>query len=269
MDKRTINIIIGVVLGLGAILAINDHLRRQESRIKRLLEEGRAVEVVVARIDIPKESTLTINMVETRIVRSASLQPGDLSSLDSAIGKFAEVDILKGQHINSNMVRSLAVAKYLSQAVPQGMRAVTIPVDKISAIEGLIKPGDKIDIIGTFVVPVGGGRTEPIVITVFEGVRVLATNRNISQYRVSKAADTITVALKPEDVRDLIYILTWGKLTLSLRAPLDTAQEYEYRVANFETLTRKLGIYRLPAPERKSTIIDVFKGPEVEETPIN
>ena len=239
MDKRMVNLIIGVVLGIVAIALIHNYITDQRRRIARLIEEGKAVEVVVATRDIPRETTITADMVTLETVNRNTFQPGDLSSLSSAIGQFAEVDILRGQHINSNMVRSLGAARYLSQTVPSGFRAMTIPVNKISAVEGLIKPGDTIDVVGTFPIPKPGGGTTPVVITVFQGVRVLAVNRNISQYRVEKTAGTITVALKPEDIKNFTYILEWGQVRLVLRAPLDTSQEYGYTAVTFESLMKK------------------------------
>ena len=107
MDKRTINILIGVILGLFAIFMLHKHYLEQRKYIEDLIAKGQRVEVVVARVDIPRERTITADMVRLEVVRSQAYQPGDLTSVDSAIGKMAEVDILKGQHINSNMVRAL------------------------------------------------------------------------------------------------------------------------------------------------------------------
>jgi pilus assembly protein CpaB len=268
MDKRTINLIIGVVLALVAIAMIHNYITEQRRRIERLIEEGKAVNVVVATTDISKETTITSDMVRIETVNRNTFQPGDLSSLQSAIGQFAEVDILRGQHINSNMVRSVGAAKYLSQTIPSGMRAMTIAVDKISAVEGLIKPGDSVDIVGTFAMPKAGGGTMPIVITVFQGVKVLATDRNISPYRISKSAGTITIALKPDDIKNLTYILEWGQVKLVLRAPLDTGQEFGYSAVTFETLMKKLGMWQPAPPPQIPDTIDVYKGEELEEVEI-
>ncbi|MDD3296861.1 MAG: Flp pilus assembly protein CpaB [Candidatus Omnitrophica bacterium] len=268
MDKRTINIIIGVVLALFAIFMINRHLAQREALIQQLIREGQIIEVVAARVDISKETTITANMVELRRIRSQSFQTGDLTSIDSAVGKFAEVDILKGQHINSNMVRSLGAAKYLSQAVPQGMRAITIPVDKISAVEGLLKPGDVVDIISTFPIPNQQGQSDNVVITIFQGVKILATNRNLSQYTVSTNVDTVTLALKPEDIKILTYILDWSRIRLVLRAPLDSTTEYGYTAVTWEALMKKLGMWLEEPIQAQEETIEVYRATKVEEAPI-
>ncbi len=269
MDKRTINLIIGVFLGLVAVLMIKSFIDQQRAELERLKAEGELVEVVVAKVDIPRETTISKDMVTEVDVNHNSMQPGDLTFVDSVVGQFAEVDILKGQHINSNMVRSLGSITFLSQGVPRGMRAITVPVDKLTAIEGLVKPQDSVDIVGTFQIPAVGQRTKPVVITVFQSVKILATNRNISPYRISKTIDTVTLALKPEDVKLLTYILNAGKIRLVLRGPLDTSQERGYSAVDFNVMMRRLNMYVPSLPQTKPTKIDVYRGPEMEENTIS
>jgi pilus assembly protein CpaB len=269
VDKRTINLIIGVFLGLVAIMMIKNYIDQQKAELERLKLEGELVEVVVARVDIPRETTISRDMITVVNANRNSLQPGDLTFMDSVIGQFAEVDILKGQHINSNMIRSLGSITFLSQGVPRGMRAITIPVDKLTAIEGLIKPQDNVDIVGTFQMPSTGGRTTPVVITIFQNVTILATNRNISPYRISQSIDTVTLALKPEDVKLLTYILNAGKIRLVLRGPLDTSQEHGYSAVDFNVLMQKLGMYVPKPTEKKPTTIDVYRGLEREAEAID
>lgn len=263
MDKRLLNILIGVGVAIIAIFMIMKEMAKREDLIRRLIEEGKIVEVVIARADISRETTITSDMVELKREPRSSMQPGDLTSLDSVIGKFAIVDILRGQHVNDNMVRASDAFKFLSQTIEGGMRAFTVPVDQISAIEGLIKPADRVDVVGTFSFPTEkGGPAMPIVVTLFQGVKVLATNRNISPYQISTKAGTITLALRPEDVRMFAYVLEVGRIRLVLRAPLDSEQESEYTAVTFEQLLKKIGMYAPPTttPERTGSMVEIYPG---------
>ncbi|MBD3264699.1 MAG: Flp pilus assembly protein CpaB [Candidatus Omnitrophica bacterium] len=269
MDKRMLNLIIGVGLAVIAIIMIHGYMQRKEKLIQELIRKGQIVEVVVARQDIPAESTMSEDMVSLERVNSKSFQPGDLTSLQSVVGKIATVDILRGQHINRNMVRSLGNIKYLSQSVPQGMRAITIPVDKISALEGMLKAGDRVDIVSLFNLPSPGGGSFLSVVNLFEGVKVLATNRNLSPYQVSQKADTVTLALRPEDVKLLTYVMENAKIRLVLRPPNDSSHEEGYSMVTMETLLKKLGRWAPPAPEEAAPTISIYKGTkEKEEVPI-
>ena len=260
MDKRMLNLAIGIGLAVIAIFMIHGYMQRQESRIQDLIKKGEVVEILAARNDIPKEVTITAAMVGMIRIRSSAFQPGDLTSPDSAIGKLAGLDILKGQHMNRNMVKSLSSAKYLSQRTPAGMRAMTIAVDKIAAIEGLIKPNDQVDVVGTF--KMGGGRL--VVITLFQGVQILAMGRNLSPYRVVPDASTVTIALRPEDIKMLAYILDSGnKIRLTLRAPMDPSQDV-YSAVSAETLMRRLGMWAPPPQAEEKPKLKIYKGPQSE-----
>ncbi|MDD5069217.1 MAG: Flp pilus assembly protein CpaB [Candidatus Omnitrophica bacterium] len=268
MDKRIINIIIGIVCAAGAILLIHGHIMKQEGRIQQLIEEGKAVRVVVARYDISRETTITEEMVTTKVVNRNALQPGDLTAMESVIGKFAEVDILSGQHINGNMIRAFGSFDFLSQAVKKGLRAITIPVDKLSAVEGLLKPQDKIDIVGTFNIPTETGEIAPVVLTIFQSVEVLATNTNISRYKTSKAIQSVTLALEPEDVRTLTFVMEMGRIKLVLRGEADVAQEIGYTAVTWDILMRKLGMYQEQPEITESPTISVYRGSDMEQAPV-
>jgi len=265
MDKRILNLAIGIGLALIAIFLIHGYMQQREQVIQGLLNKGEIIEVVVAIGDIPKESTIDSDMVRSKRVKSSAYQPGDLTSIDSVIGKFTSVDILKGQHISRNMLRSLSGAKFLAQRISKGMRAITIPVDKISAIEGLIKPGDFVDIIGTFRMPSGAGnQVIPVVVNLFQGVKILATGKNISPYRVTSTADTVTVSLKPDDIKILTYTLeSDNKIRLVLRAPLDTSQDLGYVAVTFEILMKEIGLWATPPQaDNTSKTIEFYRGSE-------
>ena len=268
MDKRMLNLLIGVGLAIIAIIMINGYLQKKERLIQSLIAEGKVMELVVATEDIPMETRVESDMVIMQRVPSKSFQPGDLTSLESAIGKMSTVDVLKGQHINSNMVRSLGAYKFLSQAVPGGLRAITVPVDKIIAVEALIKPGDRVDVVGIYNLPAGKGRSVNSIVNLFQGVKVLATNRNISPYQISDKPGTITLALRPEDVKILTYTLENAKIRLVLRGTGDTSEEPGYPMITMEELLKKLGRWLPPQREVRPETIEIYSGTEGKEVSV-
>jgi len=261
MDKRMLNLIIGIGLAIIAIFMIHGYMQQREALIQQLIKKGEILEVLVAKVDIPRETTIDKDMVAMARVPANSFQPGDLTSPASAIGKLAAIDILKNQHINSNMVKSLSSAQYLSQKTPEGTRAMTIPVDKIAAIEGLVKPNDQVDVIATF--DMGGGRI--LVVTLFQGVQVLAMGKNISPYKVVSDANTVTLALRPEDIKLLTYVLDSGnRIRLTLRPPGDHSQDM-YPAVSAETLMRRLGMWAPPPQVEEKPKLKIYKGAQGEE----
>jgi pilus assembly protein CpaB len=268
MDKRVLNLIIGIGLAVIAIMLLHTKIQEDQKLIQQLANKGEVVETVVAKRDIPKESVVSQDMVALARVSSSSFQPGDLTALDSVIGKIALVDILKSQHINNNMLKALSGITSLSRRIPKGMRAITIPVDKISSIEGLMRPNDYVDVIGTFSIPGAAGQN--VVITLFQGVRILATGRNLSAQQADNPADSVTIALPPEDIKLLTYVLESGnKIRLALRAPLDPSQETGYSAVTFDTLMRRLGLWAQPPQVESKPTLKVYKGTQKEEVSIS
>lgn len=267
MDKKKMNILIGVGLAIIVIILIHNEMQKREAYIRRLIDQGQAMEVVVSNQDIPPETKIDRDMVRLETVSSKSFQRGDLTSLESVVGKITIIDILKDQHINSNMLRGISNIRYLSQGIPEGLRAITLPVDQISAVEGLIKPGDLVDIIGIFNLPIDQDTTETTVVNLFEGIKVLAVNRNFSPYRTEEQAETITLALRPDDVKVLTYSLQNGKIRLALRPPQDKTQEPGYSLVTMETLLRRLGRWA-PPPVQKEDTVNIYRGSNRESIDI-
>jgi pilus assembly protein CpaB len=116
-------------------------------------------------------------------------------------------------------------------------------MDELSAVGGMIRPGDYIDIIGNFPFPqVVGGKVETRIATVmlFQNVLVLAVGAQIEQESLDKGAarsgiSTVTLALTPKEAELITYAQQQGKLKLILRSPLDSTIE-SVPIASMDTL---------------------------------
>jgi Flp pilus assembly protein CpaB len=122
--------------------------------------------------------------------------------------------------------------------------------------------------VGVFSFPAGGGMNAPIVITLFQNVKLLAIDKNISPYRVEGKATSVTLALKPEDIKMLTYALELGKVRLTLRTALDTSEEFEYSALTLDGLLNKLGMIQQRVEQPKPPTVDIYRGPKEEAAPI-
>lgn len=231
MNKRFINLAVALVLGIIAIFFINTHLQKQEGVISQLVQQGKLAEVVMSNRDIPKGTVIQKNMVDIAKVSSADLTPGYLKSFDSVIGKVAIVDILKDQYIYASMIQLTQQEQTLSQNTPRGKRAYTIEIDKISAVGGMIKANDKVDIIG--ILPQGGGPDKNVILTLLEDIKVLSLGTQGEK-------ETITIAVSSEEIKILLWALEAGRIKFVLRSPLDTAQEGTLKPFTYEQFVQKV-----------------------------
>jgi len=286
--KKLINLIVAIVLALVAVFLVNAFLTQQQEDAAKKAQATANVKyevVVTATRHISRGQRIVKGMVTLKKLPVNFIQPGATGSLRAVVGKMALVDILPDEQISTTKLTSGEGAGLasvtLSMKTPSGKRAITIPMDKISAVGGMISPGDYVDVIGNFPVPqmVGGKKEVQLVtVTLFQNVLVLAVGTQIHQItdgkggRASRDAPIITLALSPQEAELISFAQEQGRLKLILRPPLDTAY-HPLPVATWDGLLQHIlktqGLEApppspeptaappAPAPMRK-------KGPQVE-----
>jgi pilus assembly protein CpaB len=106
------------------------------------------------------------------------------------------------------------------------VRAMTIAVDEVNSLSGMLQPGDRIDLLLTVrPLPVQGQLQPEFTRTVIQDVPVLATGRQRAQQAedtpTSRSYTAITVEVDPERAQKLVVAQRSGKLTAVLRHPND------------------------------------------------
>ena len=111
----------------------------------------------------------------------------------------------------------------LAGMVQPGMRAVSFSATVASAFHGLLRPGDRVDVLLTTERP--GGGEQRVTFALLQNVLVLAvgddlgaTEREGQQLGLST---TVSVGVSAEQAQVLAFALDRGPLTLSLRNPED------------------------------------------------
>jgi Flp pilus assembly protein CpaB len=109
--------------------------------------------VLVATADIPArtsgEAIVANNLVERQQVVVSSAAPGALTNEAQLQGQVLKVPVAKGQQILQTQMGP-PEEQSLSYRIKNGMRAVSIAVDRRNAVGGAIKEGDRVDVIATF-----------------------------------------------------------------------------------------------------------------------
>lgn len=138
-------ILLGIVLAVVAvILGIVALSRPSEGTVTPTPQQAR-IPVVIAARDIPANTVLTMEDVRVTEVAEDQVAPGTARSVDQVVGLVTNGELVEGQRI---MMANL-IAPSLGNLVEPGKRAVAIPVDRVSALGGLIQPNDTIDIVYT------------------------------------------------------------------------------------------------------------------------
>ncbi|MGA2775896.1 MAG: Flp pilus assembly protein CpaB [Candidatus Omnitrophota bacterium] len=278
IGKPKLMIIVGVILILMAtFLAYNwlsEQRRMDEERAAIAYKKMQATQitVLVAKEDIPKGVVINPTSIGTKIVPQDYVQPQAVTSFDRISGMVTTADISQGEQISLTKLvpEKQAGGGALSGLTPAGKRAVTILVDNISSVAGLVKPGDYVDVMAALQVPVQvtGGKQEGQlgILPLFQNVLVLAVGQNSStvssghgsryQKKEDESGNTqessnqlITLALAPQEAGLIAFVQEQGKIRLILRSPADAKVE-QIQPATWETLFR----YLMPQNQVQETV---------------
>ncbi len=120
---------------------------------------------------------------------------------------------------------------FLSAVLKPGTRAVSIGVDQVSGVAGLIWPGDQVDVILTQeFAPANGERERSVTSeTILTDVRVIAVDQDIAQGAptsgaAGKLAATVTLEVTSDQAEKLAVSGRLGHLSLAVRSATDSKQ---------------------------------------------
>ena len=300
--QQQIILIIGIALALIAVVLTKIYLDQQRQNIvdraKKELEaiQANQTAVLVAAKAIAKGSAIESDSLEVQVVPNKFLQPQAVTSLDRIAGMTVAVDISKGEQITLNKLMSAKETQAggsLAMVTPVGKRAVGIPIDNISSIGGMIRPGDYVDVIGIIPVPVqsptGEQQVQATTMPLFQNILVLAVGRQLgsalptgSRYKAEDsttgAGDMITLALSPQEANLFAFVLEQnGKVRLTLRSPADSKIE-AVPPANWDSLFRYVMPQAFTASSseeelrmqqmKKGRAVEIYRGLKKEVVPL-
>lgn len=188
--------------------------------------------VVVAVTDITPRTQITAEMLKTVEVPDQGIMGNPVVDPQAIIGKFAKDSIYANATIASEAVVD-AITDELTLKITGDKRAVTVNVNHLTGVNGLIKPGDFVDVVVVLPPMAENNRTRPEIAKLFiQNAEVLAVNKQL--HRDGNAQPTtaeggenvevnmsyVTLAVSVMDVEMLVLAKEIGYVELALR-PMD------------------------------------------------
>ena len=123
---------------------------------------------------------------------------------------------------------------FMTTALMDGMRAVSITIDPVTGVSGYVSAGDRIDLVMTYTVVIQGGGERKWSETILQNVRVLAIEQGVDRATGKPTVgDTATVELFPNQVEILRVASDYGVVSMSLRGPpSEVKPEFGYTYAS-------------------------------------
>lgn len=217
MNNRRTTLIVAVVLAIGTGWLTLNYL----SGLQRQTNANTAPrDVIVAAQDIPARVTITPQML-ARVSRPASaVDPNAVMDPRQAVGALTLITIPAGSTITSAMVGHPTDVG-LPVRLKSGMRAVSVQIDKVKGVSGLIEPGDYVDVIAD---PPKAAAEPPPASAILRGVRVLAIGESLEYSSATPSpqeanSTTVTLEVTPKQADLLVMADLNTTLRLALRSP--------------------------------------------------
>lgn len=255
-------IVLGVALAVGLLAAVGTqrYIRAQVDAVEARTRHQETVRVVVAKDDLGKGTklspdTMAIREVPREWAHSNAITP---DQFERAEGAALALPAHKGEPVLWAQLEERKAPSF-SARLAAGRRAVTLPVDEISSLSGMVEPGDLIDII----VSARKGSRQ-VTFALLQGVQVLATGTRVSHKSedgAERGYTTITLDTTPEEAKRVIAAREIGRITALLRAPEDRAAISTERT-DASTL---LGLGDVPPPAPVSTVPVIYGGAPIGE----
>jgi pilus assembly protein CpaB len=228
-------IIIPAALAILAVLLTYQYIHQKERELGFLAEP---LPVLVVNRNIPKLTRLDRTMLSMEQVPRRFVQPGALSSLEDAVDQVTIVPVLEGEQLLGTKLVAYGIETGLAVKIPKGLRAVTVSVTDESGVAGLIRPGDFVDVLGSFEFG-GRDKSDMQTFTLYQSVLVLAVEQHLGiETDAAKAVEkalieerkikprtilrkdkpTVTLALLPEQAQGIVLAQETGYLYLTLRS---------------------------------------------------
>ncbi|MEO8271462.1 MAG: Flp pilus assembly protein CpaB, partial [Aureliella sp.] len=194
----------GMIAAVGVSKAIMDKSKDQT--------EEATVEIFVAVKDLPHAQKISADSVKLEKWPRSRLPEGALVNLNELDGKYTNQQIFAGEPILS---RKLAdTRESFSTTIPPGYRVFDIP-----GSAGYIKPGDHVDILGTF--NTGGRGSVAETRTVMRNVQVFGINgitkRDSDNANNGGHGSVFQLLVKESQLEALTLANTMGELRMNLR----------------------------------------------------
>ena len=248
--KQKLLLLIAVFFGVIAFVLTYQQLKHEKQKI-----HGQAITTRLIRLKVDKNAGEKVEADDIEAYTETRIKSGAIFSRSipwknrvQVIGRELDTYLGKGSVLQYDDLKPASRRVFgLNANIKNGMRAKAIAVDSISSLSYLIRPDDRVDVIGTFRFPEMRGEKDwdTITLTILQNVRVIATGNqwgrgSQNQGPSRRSYSSVTLELSPSDVEIVEFASQKGRLSLSLRNNEDAAEVNDLKSVYFRSLKKYL-----------------------------
>jgi pilus assembly protein CpaB len=219
-------LILSISAGIGAVVLFQIYFKNEQHKI---YDAGTPVVVTMVNSDLPAGTPLDESLLGKKEIPKKFFHEKEILFSDSPqiVGQPLRYPVKSGETLLWTGISGKR-ENTLSTLLVKGKRALTLGVDEITSVTGLVQPGDHVDILGTFFA--GGLARDGIdlklgeaTVMLLQNILVMATGTEMHLRKNGNAEEgggfnAITVSVTPEEAGLLVLSQNRGKLTLILRS---------------------------------------------------
>lgn len=211
--------ILAIAFGLAAAFGIFKYLDNLKTSYR---SSGNFKQVVVPQLLIAPKTLITNQMVKIKDIPVELIQPGTAMEPQEVVGKISRTELYPEEPVlMSRLHKDNDLSGDLALAIPEGKRALTVAVDDVSGVAGMLRPGDHVDILATFDYEVEKTTLSTLL---FQNISVLAVGQSLDGVQKGDKkvnTQTVTLSVTPEQSPPLTLAAERGSIRLVLRSPKD------------------------------------------------
>lgn len=242
---------LAILIGAIAVIFANSYFTGIEQRQAAVAEQQKLARIVVATRPMDFGEPLTQQNIRMQNFPAASVPEGAFTSIRDALkdNRVALRPLVPGEPVLRSKVSGTDGRATLAALLPDGFRAMSIPVNNVNGVAGFVLPGTMVDVLLLRQIEGDGAdQQDQRADTILESVQVLAVDQLANDKEGKpKVSRTVTLAVTPTDASRLAVANRMGTLQLTLRKvePEFTVDgEGGQRLARTIT-SRQLGVPRI------------------------
>jgi pilus assembly protein CpaB len=244
--KTLILFIVAIGCGLVASIGVSQYMEKAKGNAGTAVETAK---IYVATTEISAGERLDAKNVRLEEWPKDRIPEGAVSDLKQLEEKFPRNRMFKGEPILQAKLSDMMDGN-LSQSIPVGYGVVGVKVDETTSGGGLLRPGDRVDVV--VFLRKSAEISETGTRTILRDVNVFAvqgeTERQVDKQGTARDVRTVSLLVTPKQAESVTLAKEVGVLSLTLRRPGDSTED----IGDGENLASLLGNAGEDANENKN-----------------
>jgi pilus assembly protein CpaB len=260
--KARTTILLAIGLGLLASTAIYRYLLRYDDMVEA--REVMTTPIVIAARDVPFGTELTPADLALSSWPVELAPKEHFAAVDSVLGRVNKSPLVAGEPLIESRLAPFGADRGLAMLIPEGFRAMTVPVNVQSGVSGFVLPGSRVDVLVSIRAE---SQRDPVAKMILQNVKVLAVDQQMEdQDGRPITSRAVTLEVEPEEAEKLGLASTEGTLLLALRNAADQETKgtagatFAKLLGSEKPPVRKVVVVQAPPPPPKGVEVEVIRG---------